>query len=622
MKTIRPGQLVYWKDSASIVLELKGLTEAVIRKNDDASVEVVRCADLRTSPKVESTTGSSHLTLDHDDWNETLERYSVIKPLLNGRRSMEDIKKAAERSGKSVPTIYRWIKKYEKTGLVSSLSRSIRIDKGEERLSEDVHKIVKQLIDEYYLKTERRSVPKLHKRVEEACRAQGLPTPHLNTLYSRVNNIDEGEKIKKRFGSKIYRDNFMPAVGEFPGANYPNAVVQIDHTPVDVIIVDEEHRLPIGRPFLTIALDVATKMVTGFRMTLDHPSALSAGLCIAHAVQDKSHWLAKRDILADWPIHGKMAKIHVDNAKEFRGNMLRRACDQHDIILEYRPKHQPNYGPHVERAFRTFMAECHSLEGTTFSNVKAKVEYNSEKKACMTLDELELWFTIFIVYCYHNTKHSGNGGIPPINKYNQFVYGSDNQLGVGLPARVQDEETFRLDFTPYLERTIQRTGALVNYVHYYSPVLRKWISAIDQSTNKAKKFIFAYDPRDISVVYFLDPDTHTYVPIPYLNSARPAISYWELKAALKRVKTDPHNQPDEDAIFKGVQLMRELEEQAIERSRLAKVQRTREKRSLRNTQRRKQSLGVHQFPKVECPVGPVEDPLDELILPFDDIEVG
>jgi hypothetical protein len=32
--------------------------------------------------------------------------------------------------------------------------------------------------------------------------------------------------------------------------------VQVDHTPVDVIVVDERHRLPIGRPYLTVAIDV------------------------------------------------------------------------------------------------------------------------------------------------------------------------------------------------------------------------------------------------------------------------------------------------------------------------------------------------------------------------------
>ncbi|WP_145278809.1 Mu transposase C-terminal domain-containing protein [Pseudomonas sp. URMO17WK12:I11] len=624
MKSIRPGQLVYWRDSASIVVELKGLIEAVIRRIEDSSTEVVRCADLKFSPEIDSVRDSSHLTQDQAAWDETLERFAIIKPLLEGRRSVEDVKNAAERSGKSVPTIYRWLKRFEKTNLVSSLSKSARVDKGHGRLSKEVQNVITDLIENYYLQIERRNVTQLHKRIVEVCKSRGLPEPHLNTIYGRVSGIDDEINVKKRHGSKAYRDNLLPAIGKFPGAEYPNAVVQIDHTPVDVIIVDDQHRLPIGRPYLTIAIDVATKMVTGFCLTLEPPSALSAGLCIAHAVQEKSNWLAKRDILAEWPIHGKMGKIHLDNAKEFRGAMLQRACELHDIVLEYRPRHQPNYGPHVERAFRTFMTECHALEGTTFSNVKAKADYNSEQKACLTLGELELWFTIFFVYSYHNNKHSGNDGIPPIKKFAQLVYGSDTQLGVGLPARVEDEETFRLDFTPYLERTIQQTGALVNYIHYYSPVLRKWIKAMDRNTNRSKKFIFAYDPRDISVVYFLDPDTKTYVPIPYLNSARPAISYWELKAALKRIMNDPNNAPDEEKIFQGVTLMRKIEESAIESTRLAKAKRAREKRSLRNVQRRRQSLGIHEVSKPDSHVEISEDsnPFDEVITPFDDIELG
>ena len=32
--------------------------------------------------------------------------------------------------------------------------------------------------------------------------------------------------------------------------------VRIDHTVVDLVLVDERHRLPIGRPYITVAIDV------------------------------------------------------------------------------------------------------------------------------------------------------------------------------------------------------------------------------------------------------------------------------------------------------------------------------------------------------------------------------
>ena len=84
----------------------------------------------------------------------------------------------------------------------------------------------------------------------------------------------------------------------------PLEVVQIDHTQADVIIVDELSREVAGRPWITLAIDVLTRMVTGFHLALDPPSRTSIGLCLLHAVYDKSAWLAERNIEAPWPVAG------------------------------------------------------------------------------------------------------------------------------------------------------------------------------------------------------------------------------------------------------------------------------------------------------------------------------
>ncbi len=41
-----------------------------------------------------------------------------------------------------------------------------------------------------------------------------------------------------------------------PSVTRPLERVELDHTPLDLIVVDEEDRLPIGRPTVTLALDV------------------------------------------------------------------------------------------------------------------------------------------------------------------------------------------------------------------------------------------------------------------------------------------------------------------------------------------------------------------------------
>lgn len=59
--------------------------------------------------------------------------------------------------------------------------------------------------------------------------------------------------------------------------------MQIDHTPVDVILVDPFERLPIGRPYLTVAINVMSRTIVDF----DPPSAASVGLCLAHVADGK-----------------------------------------------------------------------------------------------------------------------------------------------------------------------------------------------------------------------------------------------------------------------------------------------------------------------------------------------
>ncbi|MDO3388114.1 DDE-type integrase/transposase/recombinase [Gilvimarinus sp. SDUM040013] len=628
MKSVSPGSLAYLNGDSVVVLELKGFSEAIVRSVETDETSIARISDLRSKHSLEHIEKSDnrHLVSQDADWQSAVERFEIISPLLDMHtRTAEDVRKLAKENGKGITTIYRWIRAYEKTGLVSSLLRKERSDKGALKIDAEVEEVIIAKIEQIFLVPERPSVLKLYKEIKSECFNLDLPIPDKNTIYARVSAIEEKEALKRRLGSKAAKQAYRPILGKFPGADYPNAVVQVDHTPVDLIIVDDLHRQPIGKPFLTITIDVATRMISGFCLTLEHPSAHSAGLCIAHAIATKDNWLANRNIDIEWPIHGKMRKIHVDNAKEFRGNMLRRACQQHGIILEFRPRGMPNFGPHVERVFRTFMSEVHTIPGTTFSSVKDKLDYNSEGKACMTLRELEMWFTVFIVYYYHHKPHRGIADIPPIKKYEELIFGNSSTPGIGMPLPIEDEETLRLDFTPYVERSVQRQGVVIDNIHYFSHVLKKWINSKDKN-KKARKYIFARDPRDISIVYFFDPDTHKYVPIPYLDSTRPSISLWELREVQRSLKDEHNAMISEDVIFQGIAKMREIEAVSIEKTRLAKQQRASEKRKRRFVQRRSnwnEAQNNAETVEVTEVISEVAgDYSDEDIQPFTDVDIS
>jgi hypothetical protein len=107
-----------------------------------------------------------------------------------------------------------------------------------------------------------------------------------------------------------------------PAVTAPLEQVQIDHTVIDLIIVDERDRQPMGRPYLTIAIDVFTRCVLGMVVALDAPSAVSVGLCLAHVACDKRPWLEGLDVEMDWPMSGKPMLLYLDNAAEFKSEAL------------------------------------------------------------------------------------------------------------------------------------------------------------------------------------------------------------------------------------------------------------------------------------------------------------
>ena len=176
--------------------------------------------------------------------------------------------------------------------------------------------------------------------------------------------------------------------------------------PVDVIVVEEQTRLPLGRPWLSLAVDVPTRMVAGFHLSFDDPSALAVALVLTHAVLPKEAWLAERQISLPWPVSGLPDWIETDNGEEFHSKAFERGAAEYGIRLTYRPRGAPQVGGHIERLIGTFMHRIHLIPGTTFSNVADKGGYDSEGRAVMTLKELERWLALEILGVYHKSVHS------------------------------------------------------------------------------------------------------------------------------------------------------------------------------------------------------------------------
>ncbi|NHX33257.1 transposase family protein, partial [Escherichia coli] len=122
--------------------------------------------------------------------------------------------------------------------------------------------------------------------------------PARNTVALRIASLDPRKVIRRREGQDAARD-LQGVGGEPPAVTAPLEQVQIDHTVIDLIVVDDRDRQPIGRPYLTLAIDVFTRCVLGMVVTLEAPSAVSVGLCLVHVACDKRPWLEGLNVEMD-----------------------------------------------------------------------------------------------------------------------------------------------------------------------------------------------------------------------------------------------------------------------------------------------------------------------------------
>lgn len=564
---LTPGQTVEYQGRLFLITYLVDLDTILAKSLEDQSFTTVRLyiKDLRppTSEAPNSAREEIMLVTD-EDWREANRRFLMIQPFISNNRSLQAIQTAPNKTGVHRTTLYRWAKIYLQTGRISSLlPKKHNGGRVKSRLSREVENLINTTIKDYYLRSEKPSIQKTCDEVLRSCRAAGLESPHPNTVRNRIAQTTDQIKLERRPGRLKARDKYTPLVEPFPGTDFPFSIVQIDHIKIDFILVDEINRHPVGRPWITLAIDLFSRMILGFYISFDPPSAMSIGLCLAHTILPKESWLIKRDIATQWPCWGLMESISLDNAMQFHTEALKRVCLEHDIFIDWQPVAKPNYGVHIERLLDTFSTEIHSLTDTWLSNNTEPGNNDSVGRVAMTLSEFETWLATYITGVYHQRLHSALK-TSPTKKYKKGIFGSSVNPGCGLPARMEDETRLKLDFMPFEECTIQKHGIVIDHVYYYSDVLDRFIHATNSNNRKYKqRFFFKRDPRDISIIYLYDEQLKEYHAIPYRDTSHPAISIWELKETIKRLRKQGHRKINESLIFGFYRCIASQEERAV-----------------------------------------------------------
>ena len=513
----------------------------------------------------------------------------VLRPLGTKPMTKEQAVRAGQLLGVHHSTVYRLRRRFLADPVATSVAPSPRgPDPGGTHIDSRAEEVIDAVLSRWLPRQRFLAHPLLDitMEVKHRCAAAGIPSPSRNTVARRWARHRELQALRRvdAPGAQIPPGHLV--------ADAPLELVQIDHTQADLIVVDELLRQPIGRPWISLAIDVATRCVVGLYVALERPNAAIVARLLTRVVLPKTAWLQSLGVEADWPMNGIPKCLHLDNAAEFKSRALRTGCAQYGIELTYRPVGRPHFGGHVERLNRTLMERLKGLPGATGNSTKGRKERQPEKGAAMTLAQFERWLVLEVAQRYHHSEHRGLAGATPAGVWADMC---DRTPPHQLPFEPEAALRFLVQFLPLESRTIQGDGLTLFYVRYWHPIFAAW-------RENRRKVLVRYHPEDLSRV-FVTVNGKTYIEARYADLRRPRISLWEQRQACRRLRQQGHRELYEALVFKAIDEQRRIVERARTQTRTAR-------RKASATAEVRRPADVWAPPAAQPPAEPVDYSLD------------
>lgn len=393
------------------------------------------------------------------------------------------------------------------------------------RFLPEVGAISDATINELFMTLERKRVPEVHleivRRIADANRlrppSDQLPIPSQRTIYREIGRRPRFDVIAARYGKRHAEMKFRVA-GAGPEVERALQRVSMDHTPSDLIVVDDNSMLPLGRPTLTTALDEFSRCPMGIYAGFEPPSCLSVMRCLKHAILPKTYVQREFPSVKNaWECYGVPELVVVDNPPEFHSTHFERACLQIGADIQYSKVLVPWYKGKLERFQGTMNHDLlHGNPGTTFSNILERDDYDPGKHAVVLLSTFREMLHKWIVDVYLQSPHRGIMDTPA-HRWQAAL----GELPPPLPPSASELDVV-LGMTA--QRVIFHYGVELMGLKYNSPEL----GDLRRRLGEGAKVELTFDPGDLSRVYVLDAKQGSYIAVMAVNqSYATKLSLWQ-----------------------------------------------------------------------------------------------
>jgi putative transposase len=406
----------------------------------------------------------------------------------------------------SASSVMSWMRKYQLSGNnPSALLDRHQSKKMPKRVDPKIETILWEQLRIHYFTRNRYSIRFAHeqllRRIKIAVANGELennnPKISYQTLARRINDVDLYHRIATREGSNrarmVCRTTFPEGVAE-----YPLQRAEIDHTPLNWVVICDRTGLPLGRPILTLMIDAYSGYVLGFYVSFYAPGATSLCGVIRNAIMPKDQISAGMNLKHQWLSHGLADEFVVDNGLEFHSFAFKSIAMTLGVDITYSRVRTPWVKPHVERFFSSL--DTLTLARGRVSKVVANIaRIDPYKDACILFSDFVRGLLMYIVDV-HPKEPNWRKMATPFELYTEGIKKTPPAV---FPGNL---DALKLASGMSKELTLGHGGIELHGLPYGSYAFKELINR----HGSGLKLLCKWDPDDMSTLYVRSPDHATW----------------------------------------------------------------------------------------------------------------
>ncbi len=361
-------------------------------------------------------------------------------------------------------------------------------------LDEKAIEYLATFIDKEYENHKQKNKREVYGEFENYCKKRGLiSVPSYKTFVAAVNQRPRYEQVKKRKGTRAAYPRepmYWELSYDLPRhGDRPFEVVHIDHTLLDVELVDSQTRHLFGKPWATFLTDAFSRRLLAVYLTFDEPSYRSCMMVLRECVH-RYHRFPEL-VVVDW-------------GPEFESIYFETLLARYECSKASRPKAKPRFGAVIERLFNTANTTfIHNLAGNTqiMRHVRQVTRsVHPREHAVWTLGALYAALRCWAYEVYDTIEHGTlkqtpkevfeTGLLRSGARPKQWIEYDDDFLQLTLPSTRKGTA-----------KLVPGKGVKVNNIFYWA----RGDVFLDHPELEKKQLPLRYDPYDVGHIYVSIP---------------------------------------------------------------------------------------------------------------------